>query len=116
MIKLPKTAIWYYDTNREAAKISALSSEKIDKYEYLTGEEILLSYKKTIEKARLTYSLLRKSFKTQTKTIEVQGRKQVDAITNQNERVAALTNEDDHKENYNKIFEETFNKRFDKIK
>ena len=30
-----------YDTNREAAKISALSSGKIDKYEYLTGEEII---------------------------------------------------------------------------
>ena len=29
-----------YDINREAAKISALSSDKIDKYEYLTGEEI----------------------------------------------------------------------------
>ena len=32
-----------YDINREAAKISALSSDKIDKYEYLTGEEILSS-------------------------------------------------------------------------
>ena len=32
-----------YDINREAAKISALSSSKIDKYEYLTGEEILPS-------------------------------------------------------------------------
>ena len=30
-----------YDINREAAKISALLSGKIDKYEYLTGEEIL---------------------------------------------------------------------------
>ena len=30
-----------YDINREAAKISALSSNKFDKYEYLTGEEIL---------------------------------------------------------------------------
>ena len=30
-----------YDINRETAKISALSSDKIDKYEYLTGEEIL---------------------------------------------------------------------------
>ena len=28
-----------YDINREAAKISALSSNKIKKYEYLTGEE-----------------------------------------------------------------------------
>ena len=32
-----------YDINREAAKISALSSGKIDKYEFLTGEEILQS-------------------------------------------------------------------------
>ena len=32
-----------YDINREAAKISALSSAKIDKYESLTGEEILPS-------------------------------------------------------------------------
>ena len=32
-----------YDINREAVKISALSSGKIDKYEYLTGEEILPS-------------------------------------------------------------------------
>ena len=32
-----------YDINRDAAKISALSSDKIDKYEYLTGEEILPS-------------------------------------------------------------------------
>ena len=30
-----------YDINREAAKISALLSSKVDKYEYLTGEEIL---------------------------------------------------------------------------
>ena len=32
-----------YDTNRETAKISALSSGKIDKYEYLTGKDILPS-------------------------------------------------------------------------
>ena len=32
-----------YDINREAAKISALSSGKIDKYEYLKGAEILPS-------------------------------------------------------------------------
>ena len=31
-----------YDINREAVKISALSSGKTDKYEYLTGEEIVL--------------------------------------------------------------------------
>ena len=37
-----------YDINRKAAKISALSSGKIDKYEYLTGEEILPSNKQQI--------------------------------------------------------------------
>ena len=31
-----------YGIQRELAKISALSSRKNDKYEYLTGEEILL--------------------------------------------------------------------------
>ena len=30
-----------YQINREAAKISSLSSGKINKYEYFTGEEIL---------------------------------------------------------------------------
>ena len=45
------------DINREAAKISALSSDKIGKCEYLTGEEILPSnQKQIIEKAKFTYS------------------------------------------------------------
>ena len=37
-----------YDINTEEAKISALSSDKIEKYEYLTGEEILPSNQKQI--------------------------------------------------------------------
>ena len=37
-----------YDINSEAAKISAWSSNKIDNYEYLTGEEILPSSQKKI--------------------------------------------------------------------
>ena len=36
------------DINREAAKISALSSGQINKYEYLTGKEILSSNQKQI--------------------------------------------------------------------
>ena len=52
-----------YDIHREAAKISALSSGKIDKYEYLTGEEILPSnQKQIIEQAKFTYSRLGKTF------------------------------------------------------
>ena len=52
-----------YDINREAAKISALSSGKIHEYEYLTGEYILPSnQQQLIEKARFTYSPFRKTF------------------------------------------------------
>ena len=51
-----------YDINREAAKISALSSGKLDKYEYLTGEEILPSnQQQIIEQAKFTYSPLGKA-------------------------------------------------------
>ena len=54
------------DINREAAKISALSSGKIDKYEYLTGEEILPSnQQQIIEQAKFTYSSLGKTFEKQ---------------------------------------------------
>ena len=64
-----------YDINREAAKISALSSGKIDKYEYLTGEEILpFNQQQIIEQAKFTYSPLGKAFEKQTKTIEDQGK------------------------------------------
>ena len=70
-----------YDINREAAKISALSSNKIHKYEYLTGEDILLSSnQEIIEQARFTYSPLGKAFDKQIKTIEDQGKKQVYAL------------------------------------
>ena len=63
-----------YDVNREAAKISALSSGKIQKYEYLTGEDILPSkQQQMIEQAKLTYFPLRKTFEKQIKTIEDQG-------------------------------------------
>ena len=67
-----------YDINREAAKISALSSGKIDKYEYLTGEEILPSnQQQIIEQAKFTYSPLGKAFEKQTKAIGDQGEKQI---------------------------------------
>ena len=64
-----------YDINREAAKISALSSGKIRKYECLTGEDILPSnQQQIIEQARFTYSPLGKAFDKQIKTIEDQGK------------------------------------------
>ena len=70
-----------YDINREAAKISTLSSGKFDKYECLTGEEILPSnQQQIIEQAKITYSPLEKALEKQTKTIEDQGKKQVDTL------------------------------------
>ena len=65
-----------YDINKEAAKTSALSSGKIDKHEYLTGEEILpLNQQQIIQQAKFNYSLLGKAFEKQTKNIEDQGKK-----------------------------------------
>ena len=70
-----------YDINREAAKISALSSGKLHKYEYLTSEDILLSnQQQIIEQTKFTYSPLGKAFDKQIKTIEDQGKKQIDAL------------------------------------
>ena len=67
-----------YDVHREAAKISALSSGKLDKYEYLTGEEILPSnQQQIIQQAKFNYSPLGKALEKQRKTIEDQGEKQV---------------------------------------
>ena len=80
-----------YDINTEAAKISVLSSGKIDKYEYLTGEEILPSNQKQIkEQARFTYSPLEKAFKKRTKAIEDQGEKQIKAINDNKKQVANI--------------------------
>ena len=70
-----------YDINREAAKISALSSGKLYKYEYLTGEDILPSnQQQTIEQSKSTHSHLGKAFDKQIKTINDQGNKQFDAL------------------------------------
>ena len=109
-----------YDINREAAKISALSSGKIDKYEYLTGEEILPSnQQQIIEQAKFTYSLLGKAFEKQTKTIEDQGEKQIKAIQEKKpiksiEKFTYDINDSPivlkEKEIYNKLTEENFEK------
>ena len=50
-----------YDLDRKAAKISALSSNNLDKYQYLTGEDVGLK-PSTIEQAKLEYSPLGKIF------------------------------------------------------
>ena len=56
--------------------MSALSSGKIDKYEYLTGEELLPSNQRQIlEQGKFTNSPLGKAFEKQIKTIEDKGKK-----------------------------------------
>ena len=58
-----------------------MSSKKFNKYEYLTGEEILPSnQKQMIGQAKLTYSPLGKAFEKQIKTIEDQREKQIEAL------------------------------------
>ena len=70
-----------YDINRAAAKMSALSSGKIDNCEYLTGEEVLSSnQQQIIERAKSTFSPLGKAFKKQTKTIEDQREKHINVL------------------------------------
>ena len=80
-----------YNINREAAKISALSFGKIDKYEYLTVEQILPSNRRQIKYQVCLFSFRKKLLKNkqkrqknkdkmQTKTIEEQGLKQVETL------------------------------------
>ena len=107
-----------YDINRETAKISALSSDKFDKYEYLTGEEILPSNKQQmIEQAKLTYSPLGKAFEKQIKTIEDQGEKQIRAIQS-NKQHSISYNDYKYKLLISReieIFKDIYNKGLDKI-
>ena len=64
-----------YDINREALKISALSSRKIDKYKYLTGEKILPSdQRKLIEYTKFTYSPLIKALKRKRKRLKIRAK------------------------------------------
>ena len=105
-----------YDINREAAKISAVSSGKIDKNEYLSGEEILPSNQQIIQQAKFNYSPLGKGLEKQIKTIEDQGKKQVKAIQDNKQ----LVNKDDYKDKLllskeREIFKDIYNKRLDKI-
>ena len=103
-----------YDIRREVT-ISALLSGKIDKYEYITGEEILpYDQSRIIEQAKLTYSPVGKAFEKQTKLYVEQRKKQKDVITNQNKTLEALTNKDDHNSFYKKIFQKLVT--FDEIK
>ena len=80
-----------YDINREAEKISALSSEKINKYEYFTGEEILpFNQTLIIEQVTFTYSPLAKTFEKQTEK-QVAAVKSLD-ISNKKDELKQIEN------------------------
>ena len=106
-----------YGINREAAKISALSSGKLDKYEYLIGEEILPSnQQQIIEPAKFTYSPLGKALKKK-KPIEDTGEKQIKAIQDSRKQ---LISDDDYKNELliskeKEIFKDIYNKRLGKL-
>ena len=69
------------DINRETAKVSALSSGKIGKYEYLLGEEILLLQQhRVIQEAKFTCSPHGKALEKQIKPNEEHCKKQVQAL------------------------------------
>ena len=111
-----------YDINRETAKISALPSGKIHKYEDLTGEDILpYNQQQITEQAKFTYSPLGKAFEEQIKTFEDQGKKQVDALENlkdTNKQVVNINDDYEDKLLHSKeqeIFRKIYNKSLDKI-
>ena len=106
-----------HDIDREATKIPALSSGKMDKYKYPTGKRRLPSDQgRIIEQAKITYSLLEKASEKQTKTIEEQGEKQIRAIEDNEKQLdnnipgnkLLLSKE-------REIFKNIYNKRLNKI-
>ena len=110
-----------YDIHREAAKMSALSSGKLDKYEYFTGEEILPSnQQQIIQQAKFTYSPLGKALEKQRKTIEDRGKKQVEPIQDNKQLVNININKNDYKDKLllskeREIFRDISNKKLNKI-
>ena len=104
-----------YDISREAAKISALSSGKINKFEYLTGEEILLSnQQQIIEQAKFTYSLWRKGFPKQVEMIEHQKTRwsfKRFKDSKPNEQTKAIEGKSNNQSNASNIFNDLINER-----
>ena len=86
--------------NREPAKISALLSGKIDKYECLISEETLPFYQRRVTEQLSLHVLLQEKLQKNKKTNGDQGREQADTITNKNEVLLVLTNKDSLKDNY----------------
>ena len=112
-----------YNINRAAAKIPALSSGKIHKYEYLTGEDILpCNQQHIIKQTKVTYSSLGNAFEKQIKTIEDHGEKQINALKDlkRKEQTKAITeklddDDDDRTSTSKEIYDEILEERTDEI-
>ena len=120
------------DDINSATKTSALSSCKMDKYEYLKGKEIFSQKQhRIIKQAKSTYSLLRKALAKQVKTIGQQGEQQRESTDEQGEKQLLAPNENIRKDGDNglptynrdkdrdsldkKIIEEIYERRIDRI-
>ena len=120
------------DDINSATKTSALSSCKMDKYEYLKGKEIFSQKQhRIIKQAKSTYSLLRKALEKQVKTIGQQGKQQRESTDEQGEKQLLAPNENIRKDGDNglptynrdkdrdsldkKIIEEIYERRIDRI-
>ena len=120
------------DDINSATKTSALSSCKMDKYEYLKGKEIFSQKQhRIIKQAKSTYSLLRKALAKQVKTIGQQGEQQRESTDEQGEKQLLTPNENIRKDGDNglptynrdkdrdsldkKIIEEIYERRIDRI-
>ena len=102
-----KTNKAQYDSDRQAAKISALSSGELDKYEYLTGED--LRYKSdVVQNVTFEYSPLGKVFNKglddsnkqegllkRLKNIESKTEQKLEAIENQNNSQLSIESAND---------------------
>ena len=96
-----------YDLDRKAAKISALSSNNLDKYEYLTGEDLGLK-PSTIEQTKFEYSPLGKIFNKglsednkkgllkRLKNIKHKNEKQSKLLSNANKTSSYIKNKSDY--------------------
>ena len=117
-----------YDLDRKAAKISALSSNNLDKYEYLTGEDLGLK-PSTVEQAKFEYSPLGKIFNKgldkddqkeglfkRLKNIEDKNEEQLKLFSNANKTSSHTKNESDYNYDNNKIAFYKFYRDFQSFK
>ena len=117
-----------YDLDRKAAKISELSSDNLDKYEHLFGEDLGLK-PSTVEQARFEYSALGKIFNKglnekdkkegffkRLKNIEDKNEKQLKAIEDKNERQLDKNSKSLNSISYSSQLSKKAKKLFEKIK